>query len=55
MEPELQWTSVGNQSCDDYEANWIVDLWGGEDKEACEKDDPYQTDDRGLWFDGKLE
>jgi len=52
---DLQWQYQGTSDCSPYSANWTIDLWGGAERDKCQKDDPYPTDDRGLWFDGKME
>jgi hypothetical protein len=51
----LEWTFSGQMANGNYSTDWVVELWGGDDRYTCCNEDPYYTDDRGLWFNGRID
>jgi len=47
-----KWTYKGHRYNPEPNS-WDVVVYGGYSADTLDKTDPYITDDRGLWFDGK--
>jgi len=56
MQHQGAWEIEESTQFDEYCFNWQVEIYGGDKMlDSAEKTDPFLTEDRGLWFDGKLQ
>lgn len=49
------WSHINSAVHGPLTASWEVNAWGGDHSSDGEIADPFMTDERGLWMDGKLD
>jgi hypothetical protein len=50
------WTrDASGLTSDGLQLSWTIAAWGGDFAADGERQDPFMTDERGLWMDGKLD
>lgn len=55
LRAEGEWRYTGTYTSGEINVGWEVAAWGGDNAQDGERADPFMTDERGLWMDGKLD